>query len=526
MLFHFGDCELDTARHELRRAGRLQVLEPQVLSVLLLLLENRDRVVTKSEIFDEVWDGRFVSDSALSSRIKTARQAIGDDGRQQALIRTIHRRGFRFVGEVSFGQAVTALDGAAAARRDTLAPEQPALALPSKPSIAVLPFETLGDGEGRPILADGLTQDVITRLGRARWLFVIARGSAFRFRGLASDPPAAAARLGVRYVAHGAIQFAGKRIRVNVALSDASQRSEIWAECYDRHLDDIFAVQDEMAEAIAGAIEAGIEQSEQQRARLKPAESLDAWGAYHRGCWHMYRFTGAHGEHAERFFKRSVELDPNAPRTFAGLSFIHWQRAFLDLTRDREGEIRRALDHARHAILLDPRDPQAHWALGRCHELLGEEDEALRELEAAVALNPSSAINQYALSRSLMIAGDCAASLEAVSRAERLSPYDPMAFAMLSVRSMNLTLLDQHEEAAALACRAARQPNAHYHMLATAACTQFLAERDAAARDYVARLKAVRPDYGIADYLRAFPYRRPEHVAKTRDALMALGLEA
>ena len=530
MIYRFGNCELDTARHELRREGSLVVLEPQVLSLLLLLLENRDRVVTKSELFDEIWDGRSVSDSALSSRIRSARQAIGDDGQQQTLIRTIHRRGFRFISEVTLGcdrASPLAVDWKGAAfspGKEKTDPSGGTLPLPSKPSIAVLPFENLNDDKGRHILADGLTQDIITRLGRFRWLFVIARGSAFRFRGFAGGVPAAAAKLGVRYIAHGTIQFAGERIRVNVTLCDAAERSQIWAESYDRQLEDIFAVQDEMADSIAGAIASGINQAERDKARLKPAESLDAWGAFHRGCWHIYRFTEAHNEWAGHFLKRSAELDPNAPRTFAALSFVHWQRASLELTPDRGGEIQRALEHAQHALSLDPREPQARWALGRSYELL-EEEGATRELEAAVAMNPSAAINQYSLGRSYMIAGDYAASIDAVDRALRLSPYDPMTFAMLSVRSMSLSMLERHEEAAALACRAAQQPNAHYHILAAAACTLFLAGHHDEAREYVARLQAARPGYTAAHYRRAFPYRREEHAAAVREALRALGLE-
>ena len=531
MIYRFASCELDVARQELRRDGRLQPLEPQVLSVLVFLVENRHRVVTKAELFDEVWEGRIVSDSALSSRIKTARQAIGDSGRRQALIRTLHGRGFRFVGEAALASEAEPLrhpipSGAASGPRDTAKPSvHDGLDLPGKPSVAVLPFEILGDAGEEHILADGLTQDIITRLGRTRWLFVIARGSAFRFRGRSDDVAAIAAKLGVRYVAQGTLQFAGRRVRVNATLCDAAEGAEVWAEGYDRELADIFALQDEIANAVAGAIASEIDRVEQRKARLRPPESLDAWGAYHRGCWHLYRYTATHCEHAERFFKRSAALDPHAPRTFAGLSFVHWQRAFLSLTADRGGEIRKAFDYARHALSLDQRDPLAHWALGRAFEIDGEVEEALQELGTAVSLNPSSAIGHYARARTLMIAGDSAASLEAVERAWRLSPYDPMTFAMLSVRSINLSVLGRHEEAAALAGRAARQPNAHYHMLATSACIHRLAGRDDLARDYLARLRAVRPDYRIADYFRAFPYRGEAHVALSRDALKALGMD-
>ena len=289
-IYRFGMCELDTARHELRREGSLRVLEQQVLSILLMLIENRDRVVTKAEFFEEIWDGRAVSESALSSQIKKARRAIGDDGRQQQLIRTIHRRGFRFVGDVTlearFGQAPDP------AEADGEAMPKPYLGRSPAPtaiaSIAVLPFETLGECDGQQNLADGLAQDIVTRLSRFPCVFVSAQGSAFRLRGSGVDLPAAAAKLGVRFLLHGMVQFEGTCARVNVALCDMTERTQIWAACYDRRLDDIFAAQDEVAEAVAGAAVFEICQAEQRKSRLMPANSLDSWGAFHRGSWHMY----------------------------------------------------------------------------------------------------------------------------------------------------------------------------------------------------------------------------------------------
>ena len=524
-IYRFGACELNTARHELRRDGFLRVLEPQVLSILLLLIENRDRVVTKSEFFEEIWNGRAVSESALSSRIKKARRAIGDDGRQQHLIRTIHRRGFRFVGDVAleprFGQAP------GAAEPDGEAMPQPYLGGSPAPtaiaSIAVLPFETLGSSDGQRSLAEGLVQDIITRLSRFPCVFVSARGSDLRVSGASADLPAAAAELGVRFLLHGMVQPAGKRVRVNVALCDVTERAQIWAECYDRQMDKFFAAQDEMAEAVAGAAVFEICQSEQRKSRLKPADSLDSWGAFHRGSWHMYRFTEAHSRQAEGFLKRSAELDPNSPGAFAALAFVHWQRAFLELTPDRSGEIRLALDCAQHALSLHPQNPLAHWALGLSYELLGEKD-AIREFETAVALNPGSTMQQYSLGQALMIAGDYAASLETMGKAQRLNPHHPIAFSILSVRSLCLSMLGKHEEAVALARQATWQPNVHHHALAMAACTLFLAGHHDSARAYVARLKALRPGYSIADHRRAFPYRHEAHAARLRETLAELGL--
>ena len=336
------------------------------------------------------------------------------------------------------------------------------------------------------MLAQGLTHDLITRLGRARWLFVIARGSAFRFAD-AHDPQEAAARLGVRYIVQGAVQAAPPRIRIHAVLVDTTTRAEIWSEHYDRGLDDLFAIQGDISDAIAGAIEAQIEQAERGRSLLKPSESLDAWEAYHRGCWHMYKFRAEHYEEAERYFRRSIELDPSSPRPFAGLSFVHWQRAFLELRPDRAGEIARARELAEEAIALDPRDPQGYHALGRAYHIAGDLTASERELQNAVDLNPSFALGHYSLAFSLFFGGLTEESLNSVSRAQRLSPYDPMGFAMSALKAMDLARIGEFEEATRLISLAARQSNAHYHILALAAHIHRLAGEAEAAATYLAR---------------------------------------
>ena len=506
MIHRFGTFELDETAQELRRDGAPVPIEPQVFALIALLARHGGRLVSKEEIVDAIWQGRAISDAALSSRIKTARQALGDSGKDQRHILTVRKRGFRFVAPIE-PPAVAALPA-------QVEPPMPfpaiSPALPVEPSVAVLPFRTIGDPGERAVLAQGLTHDLITRLGRARWLFVIARGSAFHFVDGAYDPQEAAARLGVRYIVQGAVQSAQTRIRIHAVLVDTISRAEIWSEHYDRGFDDLFAVQSDISDAIAGAIEAQIEQAERGRSLLKPSQSLDAWEAYHRGCWHMYKFRAEHYEEAERYFRRSIELDPSSPRPFAGLSFVHWQRAFLELRPDRAGEIARARELAEEAIALDPRDPQGYHALGRAFHIAGDLTASERELQNAVDLNPSFALGHYSLAFSLFFGGLTEESLNAVSRAQRLSPYDPMGFAMSALKAMDLARIGEFEEATRLVSLAARQSNAHYHILALAAHIHLLAGDEEAAGTYVARLRAIRPDYNAETFLRAFPYFRRE----------------
>jgi TolB-like protein/DNA-binding winged helix-turn-helix (wHTH) protein len=550
MIYKIGSCEVDADRFEIRRSGEGVPVEPQVFDLLLLLIKHRDRVVTRDEIIETVWKGRIVSEAAIASRIKAARRVIGDDGATQSMIRTIRRRGVRFVGEVVIDDRSVAtrtiLPGRSApgdAPTETAPaagppPEshgsQPTeesaqgldLSLPKRPSIVALPFQMLSGDADRQIIADGLSLDIMTRLARTRWLFVISRGTAFLFRGASPDARSIARKLGVRYVLQGTIHLTDRRIRIHAALIDAVADCEAWAEHFDGSIDEIFRIQDEIAGDIVSAVETEIEQSERRRALLTNPSSLDAWSAYHRGAWHMYQFTPEGYEVAERLFKLAAKLDPNAPRVFAGLSFVHWQRAFLEIGGDREGEIQQAFDYARHALLLDPREPQAYWALGRASLLRHDVDQAVVEIARSVELHPNFAMGHYSVAFARMLAADSATSELDVRQARRLSPYDLMSFAMLAVEAINATVQGRLDEGAKLADRAVRQPNSHYQILAIAAFCNSLAGRDDAARAYLARLKAIHAGYRIADYLRAFPYRDPKLQQLFRSTFQKLGLGA
>lgn len=542
MIYGVEGCTIDMAAREVRRGQEAVAVEPQVFDLLLYLIERRTRVVGKDELVEQIWAGRAISDAALSSCIKSARRAIGDDGQQQRLIRTIHSRGFRFVGPVSveddLASAAVATELLRAGhappavleegtQQDPLTFDSSAddldLSLPGGPSVAVLPIRLLGDDPLCGLLAEGLTNDITVRLARTRWLFVTARASAARFRGPELDSVEVGRRLGVRYLLRGTLLAADGRLRLTVTLSDAQRGCEIWAERFDRQLDDLFAVQDEIGDLLVSAVEAEIEQKERQRALLQPFASLDAWSAYHRACSHLYRYLPEHHDEAEKYLALAARLDPASARVFAGLSFVHWQRAFLETTRDRLGQVQQAHDYARHSISLDPLDPQGHWALGRALLLDGDFEQAVEELQTSVELNPNFAIGQYSLAFGLMFAGASPEGFDRVAKARRLSPYDPMTFAFLAQRGAMCGLTGCVEEAADWTARGVRQPNAHFHVLAIAAWCHELAGRQEEARSYVARLRAIHPHYCRDDYFRAFPFRSAER-AVIEQAFASLGL--
>jgi TolB-like protein len=249
--FFFADHTLDTDRRELRRGSDPVAVEPQVFDLLVHLVHNRDRVVSKDDLIASIWGGRIVSDSTLTSRINAARRAVGDSGEDQK-IRTVARKGLRFVGAVRTQSDGSEPARAAGAPLDEIIREQtrPALPLPDRPAIAVLPFVNMSGDPEQEYFSDGISEDIITALSKLRWFFVIARNSSFIYKGKAVHMKQIAEELGVGYVVEGSVRKGGDRVRITAQLNDAATGSHIWAERYDRGLADVFAVQDEITEAI------------------------------------------------------------------------------------------------------------------------------------------------------------------------------------------------------------------------------------------------------------------------------------
>ena len=254
MRYLFGDCTLDIERRELRRGSELLPLEPQVFDLLVHLIQHRDRVVSKNELVAKIWQGRIVSESAYFNRINAARCAIGDSGDQQRLIKTLPRKGLRFVAEVrTRSDAVEPAQGAAL--REHEAREPKALPPSERPVIAVLPFVNMSGETEQEFFSDGISEDIIAALARLRWFFVIARNSSFTYKGKAVPMKQIAEELGASYVIEGSVRKGADRVRITAQLSDVTTGSHIWAERYDRELSDVLAVQDEITEAVVAAIE-------------------------------------------------------------------------------------------------------------------------------------------------------------------------------------------------------------------------------------------------------------------------------
>ena len=330
MEYVFGEHRLDPGRRELCGASERIAIEPRVFDLLVYLVRNRDRVLSKDDLIANVWGGRIVSDSTLTSHIHAARKAVGDSGEAQRLIRTLPRKGFRFIGAVEEVEKHAApRDNSAAVLEDpsrpTLAPGDNLCCGPGKPPIAVLAFCNWSDDPDQEYFTDGIAEDIITALSRYPSLFVIARNSCFTYKGRAVDVKQVGCELGVRYVLEGGVRKSGNRVRVTAQLVDAETGKHIWADRYDRDLADIFAVQDEITEAVTIAIAPAIAEAERRRAMRITPGSLDAWAAYQRGLWYFYKISPDNNALAQKYFQRSIDIDPNFAAGYKGLASVQIQ---------------------------------------------------------------------------------------------------------------------------------------------------------------------------------------------------------
>jgi TolB-like protein/cytochrome c-type biogenesis protein CcmH/NrfG len=455
--FLLADHTLDTDRRELRRGSELIAAEPQVFDVLIYLVQNRDRVVSKDDLIASVWDGRIVSESTLTSRINAARKAIGDSGEDQKLIRTIARRGFRFVGAVR-----TPSNGDEPAHPIGPPPgepheqSRPALPPSDRPAIAVLPFINMSGDPEQEYFSDGITEDIITGLSKLRWFFVIARNSSFIYKGIAVHMKQVAEELGVGYVVEGSVRKSGDRVRITVQLNDAATGSHIWAERYDRGLADVFAVQDEITEAIVAAIEPQLYASESFRARRKPPDNMDAWDLVMRALSHYWRVTRQDNVVAQALLEKAIAIDPNYGQALGVLAASHTFSFHMGWA-DRATTVPIAERAALAAIRADSEDPWAHHALGCVYLFTRRFDDSLAEFELALRLNPNFSLAQAYYGLTLSYCGRCDEADQAVRRALRLSPRDPFSAIYLGIAAYSQFVGSNYNEAMRLAREAIRQ---------------------------------------------------------------------
>ncbi|MBT5841025.1 MAG: adenylate/guanylate cyclase domain-containing protein [Rhodospirillaceae bacterium] len=394
----------------------------------------------------------------------------------------------------------------------------------SKPSIAVLPFDNLSGDPEQEYFSDGISEDIITALSRIRQFFVIARNTTFTYKGLAVDVQAIASELGVRYVLEGSVRKSGNRVRITGQLIDGGSGNHIWAEKYDRELEDVFAVQDEITQTVVGAIGPELDRAERERALLIPPESLDAWDFYQRGLWHIYRFTRDDNFKAEELFRKSVSAHSRFAPAHAGISFAKFNKVFMGESDDRQRDIAEAFKAGQSAVNCDDKDPFAHWVLARALLLREEFDRAIAGFETAIHLNPSFAHGYYMLGWALMLTGKNDAALRNLNIALRLSPHDPIAFGMMGICAITNLLSGEMNLAVDWIERGLRQTNAHKVIYVVAALVGAMADRDDLMKigsEYISRHA---PDYSCAEFLHALAIQPGADRQLLLDGLRKAGL--
>jgi TolB-like protein len=524
MHYRFDHFELDTQQYSLRANGSEVHVEPLVFDLLRFFVENAGQILDRDAIVEQVWKGRIVSDATVASCIKFARKALGDSGQEQTYIRTIRSRGFQLVASIETTPVV--LESTILARGSVLEQGEPGPLSKemAPPKIAVLPLFPLSQDPQLGLLGDALAQEVILELSRLHWLLVVARGSSFQFRGQEVDLTRASKILQADYFLTGTIMQQGHRCIIAVELCRASDTSVIWADRFTTAAEAIMHMRSTLAGEIVGALEPRIQHFEALQLAKVPTEYLDAWAAYHRGLWHMYRFTKRDNGLAAHVFSRAVSLDPRFGRAHAGLSFTHFQNAFLGFLPDIEGEKDLMRLHAAKSLECDPLDPVANLAMGRAEWLSGNLEASVPWMERAISLSPNYAFAIYNSALIGTLIGDGESNEKKIAKALCLSPIDPLSYAMLATRALTHSVRGNHATAADWADRAVRSPNAHVQIFAIAAFANELIGNRLKAEEYVAHIRRSHPNFNKSDFIKSFPFCKAAMRKQVEGSLQRLGL--
>lgn len=525
--FVFEDYVLDQERRELTLRGQVVAVGPQVFDLLLQLVSNRDRVVSKDDLLNAVWSGRIVSESTITSHINAVRKAIGDTGEEQRLVRTVPRKGYRFVGEIKVDEVGEPRqpDIEEPTPEDLKQTPAPTLVLPDKPSITVLPFQNLSGDPEQEYFADGMVEDIIAALSRIRWLFVIARNSSFTYKGRDVDVQGVGQTLGVRYVLEGSVRKSGNKIRITGQLIDATTGTHIWAERFEGMLHDIFELQDQIAESVVGAIAPQLERAEIERAKRKPTESLDAYDYYLRGMAKLHNGTREAIEQALPLFYKAIELDPEFASAYGMAAWCHFWRKLNGWMTDRPREIAEGARLARLAVELGRDDAVALTRGGHAlAHLAGDVDGGIALLDRARLLNPNLAPAWFLGGILRALRGEADAAIKDLTHAVRLSPLDPEMFRMQVGMALAHFFAGRFDPASDWAEKALRNLPCLLASVALIAASHALSGRMDKAKQAMQRLHELDPSLRVSNLKDWLPIQRSEDLKRFAEGLRLAGL--
>ena len=514
MIYGFGEFRLDMTRVELSGPDGPVALEPKCLALLHLLVRKSPEAVGKDEIFDTVWPGVTVTDASLSTAMRQIRRALGDTGERQEFIRTVRGHGFRFAGTV----------------RDLATPQPAAPAFENssaqsgKPTIAIRPFEQIGNDPGHQAIAEAIPAELIATLSRLRWINVIARGSSFRFGTVNDDWSNMGHRLGAGYLVSGLVECHSPKLSIMVELSDTRTGQTVWTDRITGPISDIYDMRARVARELVTALELRLPLHEADRLAHIPSESIDAWGHYHLGIRHMYRYNRADNETAAGRFRRALAFDPGFARAFAGLSYTEFQKAFQHFGTDVRHHQLLALAHAEEAMKHDPLDPFCNLIYGRAKWLLGDAEDGLTWVDRAVELNPNYAFGFYnnATLNTVLCNSDLAD--RNIETALGLSPMDPHLQSMFGTRALAALIADDLDAATRYADRSMKSPNPHLYCFIIAAAIHSRSGANEKAQQCVQAIRAKGVSFGKTEFLTHFNLRNQQSLDALVGSLEGLGL--
>ena len=520
MIYQFEDFELDTDQLELRYKDVARPIEPQVFALLELLISNHHRIVSKDDLHQHIWKGRIVSESVVNSRISSARLALDDDGRTQRLIKTHHRQGFRFVGQVVQKHAESAVpviapSSAQAPQNGTVEPHQT-----TKPSIAILPFRLVGIAGPNAAIADALPYELISELSRMHWLHVIARGSSFQFREIDPDIVSIGTILNVRYCLTGVIEIVGNEICVIVEVAETEKARIVWSERFKSGVEGIHEIREQITSHVTAALEVRIPMNEARIAQLKPVENLDAWGLYHLGLRRLYCFTKEDNAKAAQLFEQAIALQPDFARAYAGLSSTEYYKARTHYTNDYAACAKACRSYAEKSLDLEPLDPYGNYAMGRAFTTTGDNEQAMSWYSRTLSIRPNYAQCLYSVALTDTLSERAEEGRESIDHALALSPLDPFLCAMYSVRVFSHIIREEFSEAALWAEKVMSTPNVHPHYSTIPVIAHTLNEDMERAGYWHSKHKTRFPKASHHDFFASFPFQNGTARTRIREAFL------
>ncbi|MGI9389505.1 MAG: winged helix-turn-helix domain-containing tetratricopeptide repeat protein [Boseongicola sp.] len=506
MDFQFGPYKINSERRELTREGEEIPLQPQAFSLLMYLVENNERLVSKDEIFEQVWNGKIVGDGTLNSRINALRRALGDDGTSQSVIKTLPRQGFRFIGELITSEQPIALPADDETR-------------PTKDrSIAVLPFVNIGADQEQVYFADGLTEDLITDLSKNRELFVIARNSSFSYRNSPKNVTEIGSELGVAHVLEGSVRKAGGRVRINAQLVDAKSGGHIWAERYDGDIQDIFRLQDEITAKIITALQANLtSMPSADRSTL----SVEAYELSLKGRAKFFMFSPETNLECIELLDQAIAIDPNFANAWAEQVFPY-QSGWSFAWKGYDDGLLVAAEKAKRAVELAPNSSLAQSRFAWVQTFLRKPDLSIKSFERAIEIDPNNADTYVWFSEALNYAGQPRRAIDAGKTALRFDPVAPPN--VIHHIGHGYYLMGDLEKAEEYVGRAIRMAPTFPPARIIMSSILIEAGREMEAKQQMLDLLAIDSKYNLQRFSERYPYFENEHQNRTESALKAAGL--